>query len=142
MNNLLLRNSILCWLLCLAVDLDNLALMNNLLLRNSILCWLLSLALLPACLLSSSGLCRGQLQRKRLCPDLNASVMILHLVSHGLLVGTCAASKQSPDTECIVLGRDYLLAPHPVHAGQVLLVHDILLYALPRARFVSSFQPR
>lgn len=49
--------------LALAVDLDNLALMNNLLLRNSILCWLLCLALLPACLLSSSGLCRGQLQR-------------------------------------------------------------------------------
>ena len=46
--------------LALAVDLDSLALVNNLLLRNSILCWLLCLALLPAGLLSSS---QGQLQR-------------------------------------------------------------------------------
>lgn len=66
-NNLLL-NHLACLptlldYLALAVNLDYLALMHNLLLRNSILSWLLCLALLPAGLLSSSGLCRGQLQR-------------------------------------------------------------------------------
>lgn len=47
----------------LTVDLEYLALVYNLLLRNSILCWLRCLALLPAGLLCSSSLCRGQLQR-------------------------------------------------------------------------------
>ena len=60
-------------------------------------------------------------------PDLDPGVVILQFVPNLLLVGARAASKQSPDTEGVVLGGDDFLPAHAVHAGQVLLVHDILL---------------
>ena len=65
--------------------------------------------------------------------------MILNFVAHSFLIRSCASTKQCPNTESIVLGRDYFLPAHPVHAGQVLLIHDVLLYALPGTGFICGF---
>jgi len=67
--------------------------------------------------------------------------VVLYLVTDGLLVWPCAAAEQGPDAEGVVLGGDDLLAPHPVHASQVLLVHDVLLDGLAGARLVGGLQP-
>ena len=69
------------------------------------------------------------------------SVVVLNLVSNLFLVGSSAAPEQCSDTESVVLGADHLPPPHPVHAGQVLLVHDVLLDALAGTCLVRSFQP-
>lgn len=71
--------------------------------------------------------------------DLYPRVVVLRFVSNLLLVWTRAASEQSPDTESVVLGGDDLLPPHPVHAGQVLLVHDVLLDGFARSCLVRGF---
>ena len=122
----------------LALLLHHLALAVHL--HNLLLLWLLWLALWsasytidrgstlgPACLLCSCSLGGSQLEWQRLGTDLDSCVMVLHLVTYSLLVGARAAAKEGSDAECIVLGRYHLLPPHPVHAGQVLLVHDVLL---------------
>ena len=107
-------------------------------LTHSVLQWRAG-RLLLARLLGSRGLGRSQLQWERTLPDLNTGVVILHLLPDLLLVRTGAAAEQSPDAESIVLGGDHLLPAHPVHAGQVLLVHDVLLDGLARGWFVSGF---
>merc|ERR1719334_1338721 len=119
LNNLLL----LLWLLLLCLLLHHLALavnLNDLLLSldhlrpglGPLCCRLLypiswgrrSPSLSSASFLSRSCLCWGQLQRQRLGPDLDASVVVLHLVPNCLFVGSSAASEQGSDTESIMLG--------------------------------------
>ena len=96
----------------------------------------------PTCLMGSCSLRRSELERQRLCPHLDPGIMVLGPLSHLFLVGAGAAPEQGADAQGVVLGRDDLLATHAMHAGQVLLVHDILFDALAGRQLVGGLQPR
>jgi len=89
-------------------------------------------------LMGGRGLGRGQLERQRLGPHLDPSIMVLSTITDLLFIGARAAPEQRPYAECIVLGGNDLLAAHSMHAGQVLLVHDVLLDALAGRQLVSG----